>query len=90
MLIPDIVTVLSLPASLSEKVAAGVIKLTVSPAITPDMLAEAVAETNLSYTLLLAEIETVTGFFVYVTCPVKVIWLLKFTCVSVTSVAVNA
>ena len=55
-----------------------------------EAVAEAVAETNLSYTLSLAEIDTVTGFLVYVTCPVKVIWLLKFTCVSVTSVAVNA
>ena len=48
MLIPDIVTVLPFPASLSEKVADGVFNDTVSPAITPDMLADALAETNLS------------------------------------------
>ena len=48
MLIPDIVTVLSFPASLSEKVAAGVFNDTISPDTTPDMLADAFAETNLS------------------------------------------
>ena len=67
MLMPDIVTVLPFPASLSEKVAEGVFNVTVSPDTTPDMLADALADTNLSYTLSLAEILTVTGFLVYVT-----------------------